>query len=45
MLSRAQEASMFFKKRAALEEEYGKNLQKLIRATSEGYSTSDGKAG
>lgn len=39
------EASMFFKKRAALEEEYGKNLQKLVRTTSEGYSTGDGKAG
>jgi len=36
---------MFFKKRAALEEEYGKNLQKLVRTTSEGYSTGDGKAG
>ncbi|KAL4066200.1 Rho GTPase activation protein [Scleroderma yunnanense] len=39
------EASTFFKKRAALEEEYGKSLQKLVRTTSEVYSTGDGKAG
>lgn len=40
-----QEASVFFKKRAVIEEEYGKNLQKLARTTSEVYSMNDGKAG
>ena len=40
-----QEASIFFKKRATLEEEYGKGLQKLARATTETYATSEGKAG
>ena len=40
-----QEASVFFKKRAALEEEYGKSLQKLSKATSDVYSMNDGKAG
>lgn len=40
-----QEASVFFKKRAVLEEEYGKSLQKLARTTSEVYSMNDGKAG
>ncbi|PCH44144.1 GTPase activating protein [Wolfiporia cocos MD-104 SS10] len=39
------EASAFFKKRATLEEEYGRNLQKLARATSDAYSMSEGKAG
>ncbi|KAG2142874.1 Rho GTPase activation protein [Suillus bovinus] len=39
------EASVFFKKRAVLEEEYGKSLQKLARTTSELYSMNDGKAG
>ncbi|KAG8215039.1 Rho GTPase activation protein [Butyriboletus roseoflavus] len=39
------EASVFFKKRAVLEEEYGKSLQKLARGTSEVYSMNDGKAG
>ncbi|KAI6010918.1 RhoGAP-domain-containing protein [Pisolithus orientalis] len=39
------EASAFFKKRAGLEEEYGKSLQKLARSTSEVYSMNDGKAG
>ncbi|KAG6835147.1 hypothetical protein H0H93_004421 [Arthromyces matolae] len=41
----SQEASAFFKKRAAMEEEYGRNLQKLARSTAEVYSMSDGKAG
>lgn len=41
----AQETSVFFKKRAAIEEEYGKNLQKLARTTSDVYSMNDGKAG
>ncbi|KAF7770562.1 hypothetical protein Agabi119p4_6536 [Agaricus bisporus var. burnettii] len=39
------EASSFFKKRAAVEDEYGRNLQKVARATSETYSMNDGKAG
>ncbi|KAG2048512.1 RhoGAP-domain-containing protein [Suillus hirtellus] len=39
------EASVFFKKRAVLEDEYGKSLQKLARTTSEVYSMNDGKAG
>ncbi|KAG1864821.1 Rho GTPase activation protein [Suillus subluteus] len=39
------EASVFFKKKAVLEEEYGKSLQKLARTTSEVYSMNDGKAG
>jgi hypothetical protein len=39
------EASVFFKKRAVLEEEYGKSLQKLSRTSSEVYSMNDGKAG
>ena len=40
-----QEASVFFKKRAIIEDEYGKQLQKLARTTSEVYALSDGKAG
>lgn len=39
------EASVFFKKRAVIEEEYGKTLQKLARTTSEAYALNDGKAG
>ncbi|KAF5383545.1 hypothetical protein D9615_003740 [Tricholomella constricta] len=39
------EASAFFKKRAAMEEEYGKNMQKLARTTAEAYAMHDGKAG
>lgn len=44
-LTSPQEASSFFKKRAAVEDEYGRNLQKVARATSETYSMNDGKAG
>lgn len=40
-----QEASVFFKKRAMLEDEYGRNMQKLARSTSELYAMSEGKAG
>jgi hypothetical protein len=40
-----QEASVFFKKRAIIEDEYGKQLQKLARTTSEVYALNDGKAG
>ncbi|EJU03697.1 RhoGAP-domain-containing protein [Dacryopinax primogenitus] len=39
------EVATFFKKRAALEEDYGRNLQKLSRLTGEQYSLSEGKAG
>jgi Rho GTPase-activating protein RGD1 len=41
----AQEVSVFFKKRAILEEEYGRNMQKLAKTTLEMYATNDGKAG
>ncbi|KAF8801325.1 RhoGAP-domain-containing protein [Phlegmacium glaucopus] len=39
------EASVFFKKRAVIEDDYGKQLQKLARTTSEIYALNDGKAG
>ncbi|KAF7308512.1 hypothetical protein HMN09_00700300 [Mycena chlorophos] len=39
------EASVFLKKRAAIEEEYGKSMHKLARMTAETYSMHDGKAG
>ncbi|TFK39437.1 GTPase activating protein [Crucibulum laeve] len=39
------EASVFFKKRSLIEEEYGKTLQKLARSTAEVYALNDGKAG
>ncbi|KAG6855782.1 hypothetical protein H0H87_010880 [Tephrocybe sp. NHM501043] len=39
------EAATYFKKRAVMEEEYGKNMQKLARSTAEIYSMNDGKAG
>ncbi|KAI0272746.1 GTPase activating protein [Gloeopeniophorella convolvens] len=39
------EASVFFKKRAALEEEFGKGMQKLAKSTAEVYAMNDGKAG
>lgn len=42
---RFQEASIFFKKRALIEEEYGKTMQKLARSTAEVYALNDGKAG
>ncbi|KAJ3522003.1 hypothetical protein NMY22_g12074 [Coprinellus aureogranulatus] len=42
---RVSEASIFFKKRALIEEEYGKTLQKLARSTAEVYALNDGKAG
>ncbi|KAF8343505.1 Rho GTPase activation protein [Amanita rubescens] len=44
-LASCREASIFFKKRAVTEEEYGKTLQKLARATSDAYAVGDGKAG
>ena len=41
----SQEASVFFKKRAVLEEEYGRGMQKLAKTTSDVYAMNDGKAG
>ncbi|EPQ31318.1 uncharacterized protein PFL1_06843 [Pseudozyma flocculosa PF-1] len=41
----AREAATFLKKRAAIEEEYARNLTKLARSTLETYSMSDAKAG
>jgi len=40
-----QETSVFFKKRAVLEEDYGRGMQKLAKMTSEVYALNDGKAG
>lgn len=39
------EVSMFFKKRAVVEDEYGRTLQKTARSAHEAYSLTDGKAG
>ncbi|QRV89091.1 Rho GTPase-activating protein 12 [Ceratobasidium sp. AG-Ba] len=39
------EASIFFRKRAALEDEFGRGMFKLARSTSEVYAMNDGKAG
>ncbi|CAE6451744.1 unnamed protein product [Rhizoctonia solani] len=39
------EASIFFRKRAALEDEFGRGLFKLARTTTEVYAMNDGKAG
>ncbi|PSS30985.1 hypothetical protein PHLCEN_2v2473 [Hermanssonia centrifuga] len=39
------EVSGFLKKRAALEEEYGRNLQKLARSTANAYAGNGGRAG
>jgi hypothetical protein len=44
MLS-ANHASAFFKKRAAIEEEYGRSLMKLAKSTAEAYAASEAKAG
>lgn len=40
-----QETSIFFKKRAQMEEDYARSLQKLTRERIESYSLSDGKGG
>jgi Rho GTPase-activating protein RGD1 len=40
-----QEASVFFKKRAMLEEEFGRGMQKLAKNTADIYAMNDGKAG
>ncbi|EPQ56726.1 RhoGAP-domain-containing protein [Gloeophyllum trabeum ATCC 11539] len=39
------EAATFLRKRAAIEEEYGRNMQKLARTSSDVYATADAKAG
>ncbi|KAK4050229.1 Rho GTPase-activating protein [Microbotryomycetes sp. JL201] len=39
------EAAAFFKKRAAIEEEYARSMIKLARSSSQSYGISDGKAG
>lgn len=39
------EASVFFKKRAMLEEEFGRGMQKLAKNTADVYAMNDGKAG
>ncbi|KAI0690321.1 Rho GTPase activation protein [Cytidiella melzeri] len=44
-MTSCKEVSTFFKKRAALEEEYGRNMHKLMKTTSEAYTVNDGKAG
>lgn len=44
-MNSCREASAFFKKRAALEEEYGRSLLKLSKASLESYGSIDGKAG
>lgn len=41
----ANHASAFFKKRAAIEEEYARNMIKLAKSTAEAYATSEAKAG
>jgi Fes/CIP4, and EFC/F-BAR homology domain len=43
--SSLQEASVFFKKRAMLEEEFGRGMQKLAKNTADIYAMNDGKAG
>lgn len=43
--SSTREASTFLKKRAQIEEEYGRSNIRLARASLEGYRESDGKAG
>ncbi|KAI1788132.1 GTPase activating protein [Ganoderma leucocontextum] len=44
-MASCKEAAAFLKRRAALEDEYGKQMQKLARSTSAEYGASDGKAG
>lgn len=41
----ANHASVYFKKRAAIEEEYARSMIKLAKGTSEAYATTDAKAG
>ena len=44
-MTSTQETSIFLKKRAQIEEDYGRAMQKLSRERIESYSISDGKAG
>ena len=44
-MTSCKEVATFLKKRAALEEEYGRSMHKLLKATSEAYTVNDGKAG
>lgn len=44
-MNSCREAANFFKKRAVLEEEYGRSLLKLSKASLESYGSVDGKAG
>lgn len=44
-MTSCREASAFFKKRAAIEEEYGRSLQKLYKGSLESYGTAEAKAG
>ncbi|CAL1715474.1 unnamed protein product [Somion occarium] len=44
-MASCREASVFFKKRAVYEDEYGRNMQKLARSTADAYAANDGKAG
>ncbi len=40
-----QEAAAFLKRRAGVEDEYGKSMQKLARQAANEYATSEAKAG
>lgn len=44
-MASCREASAFFKRRALIEDEYGKTMQKTARAAADMYGQSDGKAG
>ncbi|EJF59372.1 GTPase activating protein [Dichomitus squalens LYAD-421 SS1] len=44
-MASCKEAASFLKKRAGLEDEYGRQMQKLARSTASEYATTDGKAG
>ncbi|SCZ87902.1 BZ3500_MvSof-1268-A1-R1_Chr2-3g05370 [Microbotryum saponariae] len=44
-IASSHEASIFFKKRAQIEEEYAKAMIKLARSSSQAYGVSEGKAG
>ncbi|KAK7687265.1 hypothetical protein QCA50_009770 [Cerrena zonata] len=44
-MASCREVSVFLKKRAVYEDEYGRNMQKLAKATAEAYAINDGKAG
>jgi hypothetical protein len=40
-----QEAAAFFKRRSAIEGDYGRDMLKLARTSVDAYSMNDGKAG